>query len=66
MNPLHTQQKQVFSLVDSLPYISPDDGAAIDWPDFRGGFELKNVEFFYSMRPDHKVFFRRSSSSNVC
>jgi len=46
--------EKVFSLIDSLPDISPDDGAPIDWA-VEGGLALKDVEFHYVMRPDAKV-----------
>ena len=46
--------EKVFSLIDSLPDISPDDGLAIDW-DVAGKLTLEDVEFHYVMRPDAKV-----------
>ena len=46
--------EKVFSLIDSLPDISPDDGEVIDW-DVDGKLSLEDVEFHYVMRPDAKV-----------
>ena len=46
--------EKVFSLIDSLPDISPDDGEAIDW-DVDGKLSLEDVDFHYVMRPDAKV-----------
>ncbi|KAH8049161.1 ATPase [Aureococcus anophagefferens] len=46
--------EKVFSLIDSLPDINEDDGAAIDW-DVQGSLVLESVEFHYVMRPDAKV-----------
>ena len=46
--------EKVFSLIDSLPDINEDDGAAVDW-DVQGSLVLESVEFHYVMRPDAKV-----------
>ena len=46
--------EKVFSLIDSLPDISPDDGEAIDW-DVDGKLTMEDVDFHYVMRPDAKV-----------
>ncbi|KAK7242447.1 ABC transporter [Aureococcus anophagefferens] len=46
--------EKVFSLIDSLPDINEDDGAAIDWG-VQGSLVLESVEFHYVMRPDAKV-----------
>ena len=46
--------EKVFSLYDSKPDIDPTQGSAVSW-DVKGDLELKNVKFFYQMRPDNIV-----------
>ena len=46
--------EKVFSLYDSRPDIDPKKGDDISW-DVNGEIELKNVKFFYQMRPDNIV-----------
>lgn len=48
------QAEKIFSLWDSVPDINPEEGSDITWP-VDGHLELKNVTFFYQMRPDHLV-----------
>uniref|UniRef100_A0A6B2L0F6 ABC transmembrane type-1 domain-containing protein n=1 Tax=Arcella intermedia TaxID=1963864 RepID=A0A6B2L0F6_9EUKA len=45
--------QRVMSLLDNLPDINPDEGEQVK--DVKGLIELKDVEYFYQMRPDHKV-----------
>ena len=46
--------EKVFSLWDNTPDIDPTAGKSVDW-EVGGGLELKNVTFFYQMRPDNIV-----------
>ena len=46
--------EKVFSLWDSEPDIDPKQGSDIDW-EVEGHLELKDVKFFYQMRPDNVV-----------
>lgn len=46
--------EKVFSLYDSIPDIDPNKGDNILW-DVNGDIELRNVKFFYQMRPDNIV-----------
>ena len=39
---------------DSDPDINPNEGSDITW-DVKGHLELKNVTYFYQMRPDNLV-----------
>ena len=47
--------EKVFSLWDSIPDIDPSKGVDINIEDIRGDIELKNVSFYYQMRPDNIV-----------
>ena len=46
--------EKVFSMWDSYPDIDPNQGLNIDW-NVEGHIQLKNVKFFYQMRPDNIV-----------
>ena len=46
--------EKIFSLFDSKPDIDPSKGDDITW-DINGEIELRNVQFFYQMRPDNIV-----------
>ena len=46
--------EKIFSLFDSKPDIDPMAGADISW-DVKGDIELRNIKFFYQMRPDNIV-----------
>jgi len=46
--------EKIFSLWESDPDIDPKQGSEITW-DVRGELELRNVKFFYQMRPDNVV-----------
>jgi len=46
--------EKVFALWDSEPDIDPKKGADIDW-EVTGHIEMKNVMFYYQMRPDNVV-----------
>ena len=46
--------EKIFSLWDSNPDIDPQRGHSIDW-DVQGKLELKDVTFYYQMRPDNIV-----------
>lgn len=46
--------EKVFSLWDSEPDIDPKKGADITW-DVKGDLELRDVTFYYQMRPDNIV-----------
>jgi len=46
--------EKVFALWDSTPDIDPNEGAEIDW-DVQGHLEIRNVTFYYQMRPDNVV-----------
>eukprot|EP01123_Difflugia_compressa_P012228 TRINITY_DN5157_c0_g1_i1.p1 TRINITY_DN5157_c0_g1~~TRINITY_DN5157_c0_g1_i1.p1 ORF type:complete len:555 (-),score=88.05 TRINITY_DN5157_c0_g1_i1:15-1595(-) len=45
--------QRVMSLLDNLPDIDPNAGEQLT--DVRGDLELKDVEYYYQMRPDNKV-----------
>merc|ERR1719343_1767091 len=47
--------EKVFSLWDSDPDIDPRKGSDIDAQNVEGHLELKNVSFYYQMRPDNLV-----------
>ena len=47
--------EKVFSLWDSIPDIDPSKGVDINIEDIRGDIEMKNVSFYYQMRPDNIV-----------
>lgn len=47
--------EKIFSLWDSEPDINPKIGSDISPVDVKGNLELKNVKFFYQMRPDNIV-----------
>jgi len=49
--------EKVFSLYDSIPDIDPSAGSDIS-SDVKGELELKNVKFYYQMRPDNIVLQR--------
>ncbi|EPS68330.1 hypothetical protein M569_06437 [Genlisea aurea] len=42
----------VFEIIDRVPKIEPDDGAALKPPNVYGSIELKNVDFSYPARPE--------------
>jgi len=46
--------EKIFSLWDSQPDINPNEGSDVSW-DAQGHLELKNVTFYYQMRPDNIV-----------
>lgn len=46
--------EKVFSLYDSKPDISSTEGENISW-DVKGDIELRNIKFYYQMRPDNIV-----------
>ncbi len=46
--------EKIFSLWESDPDIDPKQGSEIAW-DVQGELELRNVKFFYQMRPDNVV-----------
>jgi ABC-type multidrug transport system fused ATPase/permease subunit len=46
--------EKIFSLYDSKPDIDPSKGSDVSW-DVKGDIELRNVKFFYQMRPDNIV-----------
>mmetsp|Transcript_17372 Transcript_17372/g.26341 ORF Transcript_17372/g.26341 Transcript_17372/m.26341 type:complete len:955 (-) Transcript_17372:699-3563(-) len=46
--------EKVFSLWDSVPDIDPKHGDDISW-DVKGDLELRDVSFYYQMRPDNIV-----------
>ncbi|GMH86452.1 hypothetical protein TrST_g3345 [Triparma strigata] len=46
--------EKVFSLWDATPDINPNVGDDVRW-DVKGDIVLKNVKFFYQMRPDNIV-----------
>lgn len=46
--------EKIFSLFDSKPDIDPKEGSDITW-DVKGDIELRDVKFFYQMRPDNIV-----------
>ena len=46
--------EKVFSLWDFEPDIDPRAGADVDW-DVKGHLEMKNIRFYYQMRPDNVV-----------
>jgi ABC-type multidrug transport system fused ATPase/permease subunit len=47
--------EKVFSLWDSDPDIDPQKGSNVREDEVSGHLELKNVSFYYQMRPDHLV-----------
>ena len=51
--------EKVFSLYDSKPDISSTEGENISW-DVKGDIELRNIKFYYQMRPDNIVLDRFS------
>lgn len=46
---------RIFALMDSLPDIDLDAGTPLPKDQIKGEIELRDVGFFYQMRPDHKV-----------
>eukprot|EP00808_Paulinella_micropora_P022828 g77590.t1 len=46
---------RVMQLLDNLPDIDPEKGKKIEAATMQGTLELKNVEFFYQLRPDNAV-----------
>ncbi|KAJ1460980.1 P-loop containing nucleoside triphosphate hydrolase protein [Pelagophyceae sp. CCMP2097] len=52
--------EKVFSLIDSLPDISADSGAHVDAEAVKGALELREVDFYYVMRPDALVLRKLS------
>jgi ABC-type multidrug transport system fused ATPase/permease subunit len=53
--------EKIFSLWDSEPDIDPKKGSDITW-DVQGFLELRNVKFYYQMRPDNVVLDKFSLS----
>uniref|UniRef100_A0A6B2L9R1 ABC transporter domain-containing protein n=1 Tax=Arcella intermedia TaxID=1963864 RepID=A0A6B2L9R1_9EUKA len=45
--------QRVIALLDNLPDINPDEGEQVE--EVKGDIELRDVEYYYQMRPDIKV-----------
>jgi ABC-type multidrug transport system fused ATPase/permease subunit len=46
---------RIFALIDALPDIDIDSGAPVERSQLRGEIEFREVDFFYQMRPAHRV-----------